>query len=49
MKAVLDEFKNKKEARNVSRAQRSGGSGGSEKSMAGLIADVLYTKPEKEK
>lgn len=48
MKAVLDEFKSKKESKNVSRAQRSGGSGGSEKSMKGLINDILFEKPVEE-
>lgn len=45
MKAVLDEFKSKKDNVNVSRIQSKGGSVGSNKSE-GLIADILYEAPK---
>ena len=47
MKAILDEFKSKKESRSISHAQQRGTAGGSDK-QKGLINDFTYERPIEE-
>ena len=48
MKAILDEFKSKKEKTPIAKAQKRGTTANSPDTQKGLIDSILYTKPKEE-